>query len=151
MKKTKKTEVLEFYVNCAWLYRFIWNWRYQTGLWNLKQRKFKILSQQWHWNHTKIVRQLIVINFAKLLPLYRIFFLPELHTGRIRFIIFFLFWILTHFFFLLFSEFSSNYWNFNKPKQSAHFQENRGNLMENEKTELRTSKDIIELIFQELL
>ena len=62
-----------FFINCAWLYRFIWNCIMQNGLWNLNHRNFKILSQPWHWNYTKTVSQLIVINFAKSLPDYRIF------------------------------------------------------------------------------
>ena len=103
-EENKKTELLEFlffFINCAWLYRFIWNCIKQTGLWNLNHRKFKILSQQWQWNYTKTVSQLIVIKFAKSLPNYRIFF-AKLHTGRISFIIFFVLGILMYFFFLLF-------------------------------------------------
>ena len=45
----------------------------QTGSWNLKHWEFKILSQIRHWNHTKIVCQLVVINFSKSLPRHRIF------------------------------------------------------------------------------
>ena len=71
--KNRTTGIFIFLINCAWLYRFIWNCIMQTGLWNLNHRKFKILSQQWHWNYTKTVSQLIVINFAKSLPDYCIF------------------------------------------------------------------------------
>ena len=42
-----------------------------------------------------------MINFAKSLPDYRIFS-PELHTGSISFIIFFVLGILMYFFFLIF-------------------------------------------------
>ena len=103
--KKKKTELLKKYfcANCVWLHKFIWNYIKRTGLWNCNHRKFKILSQQGHWNYTKTVSQIIAINFAKSLPDYRIFS-AELHTERISFIFFFVLGILMYFFFLLFNN-----------------------------------------------
>jgi len=120
-----------FFLNCAWLYKFIWNCIMQTGLWNLNHRKFKILSQQWHWNYTKIVSQLIVINFSKSLSDYHIFCARITHWTYFIYH-FFVLGILMYLFFLIFyntfeehksriSEISSKQRNCNKSKQSARF------------------------------
>ena len=59
--------LLEFFFvkNRAWLKKFNWNCRKRTGMWNFNHWKFKMLSKNWHWNHSKTVHQLIVINFSK--------------------------------------------------------------------------------------
>jgi len=80
---------------------FNWNDIKRTGLWNFNHRKFKILAQQWHWNYSKKVSQLIVINFLKSLPDYRIFFSRIAHFLYFIYHIFLL-WIFEYFFFLLF-------------------------------------------------
>ena len=136
MKKTKNrtTEIFFFMQTVLDVHWLNWNDIKRTGLWNFNHRNFKILSKNWHWNHSKTVRQLIVINFAKSLPDYRIFFLAELHTVRISFIIYFVYWILMYFFFSLFfntsnyliSEFSSKHRNFDKPNSQHVFMKNRG-------------------------
>jgi len=100
-EENKKHNYWNFFVNCAWLYRFIWNCIMQNGIWKLNHRKFKILSQQWHWNYTKILRQLIGINFVKSLPVYCIFCARITHWTYFIYN-FFVLGILMYFFFLLF-------------------------------------------------
>jgi len=93
----------------------MFNWIMQTGSWNLNHWNFKILFQIRHWNHTKTVRQLIVIKFSK--SCFTIFSMPELHNDCIWFIIFFLFWILIHCFFHFFYN-TSKYLNPERQKFS---------------------------------
>jgi len=102
-EKQKNTTTGKYFgTNCAWLHKFIWNYIKRTELWNCNHSKFKMLSQQWHWNYTKTISQLIAINFAKLLPDYRIFFGRITHWSyfiyhffvpRILMYLFFLFFI----------------------------------------------------------
>ena len=82
--KKNRTTWKKFRQTVRNVYWFIWNDIKRTGLWNCNHRKFKILAQQWHWNYSKTVSQLIVINFLKSLPDYRIF------LGRITLFVFYL-------------------------------------------------------------
>ena len=68
MKKTKnRTTRIFFYKLCVTLqiYLELYNAKW---IMKFKPQQVKILSQQWHWNYTKTVSQLIVINFVKSLP-----------------------------------------------------------------------------------
>ena len=85
---TRVNEEIFFVQTVLDVHRFIWNDIKRTGLGNFNHIKFKILAQQWHWNYSKTISQLIEINFSKSLPDYRIFS-AELHTIYILFIIFF--------------------------------------------------------------
>jgi len=102
MKKTK-TELLEniFYKLCVTLQIYL---ELYNANWIMKFKPHRVqdLISTMALELHKQVSQLIVINFAKSLPDYRIFFSPELHTGRISFITFFVLVILMYFFFLLF-------------------------------------------------
>ena len=103
MKKTK-TELLEnifFMQTVLDVHWFNWNDIKRTRLRNFKHRKFKILAQQWHWNYSKTVSQLIEINFLKSLPDYRIF-LDRIAHFLFLIYHFFVLWILKYLFFLLF-------------------------------------------------
>ena len=57
-----------------WLKQLMLSWIIQIWILNLNHKNFKILTQIWHWNYTKMIHQLIVINFSNLLPLHRFFF-----------------------------------------------------------------------------
>jgi len=79
-------------------------------MWNFNHWKFKMLSKNWHWNLSKTVSQLIVINFRKLLLNHR-FPASEFYTLYVFHLsFFFVYWILMYFFFSLFCN-TSNYWN----------------------------------------
>jgi len=109
-----------------------------------------MLSHFRHWNYTKKVYQLTVINFRKSLPHHR-YLESEFYTLFVFHLSFFVFGILIHFFFLLFCK-TSNYINpefqnfyptivIRINENSQHnFRKNRGNLIWNEKTELRNFK-----------
>jgi len=95
-----KTILLEFWGTKCVTKIFMLSCIFWIWIWNLNQKQFKILEKFWHWNHTKTVHQLIVINFSNLLPNHCFCSRQNAHFLYLiyHFFFYFEFW-LTYFFY----------------------------------------------------
>ena len=137
------------------------SWLFEIWFWKLNHKQFKVLSNFWRWNYTKIMHQIIVINFSKFLSNYRFFWYQDAHFFCLLYH-FFLFCLLIWFFFfswfyntsicidLDFHNFSSTYFNFITKKQPAQNLKNRVILILEFKNRMKNFKNTMEWMYMNL-
>jgi len=113
------------------------SWLFEIWFWNLNHKQFKVLENFWPWNHTKIMHQIIVINFSKFLSNYSLCWRQDVHffLFDLSFFFYFVFWSDSFFSWFFntsicidpdFHNFSSTYFNF-ITKNSQHRIEKQSN------------------------
>ena len=154
MKKTKKQATGKYFFTQIVLdvHWFNWNDIKRTGLWNFNHKLQDLISKM----ALELLKNSKPINWDKFFKIAaRLpYFFRQNCTLFVFYLSFFLLWIFEYFFFLLFSNTLKNtnpeFQNFPVSKSiairknSKHvFRKNRG-ILTGMKTELRTSKDIME-------